>query len=214
MRNYDRNTGLSSYNIDALRNEDGTYNLCTRRIASGALETPHVTHLQRADRIVAMRRTEVSSRDDKVLYTLDFSNRICQQFKDLSSAIDAVMDWLNDGEHGYEAGQVMRVHCNQAWREATVLAVIGDEILVEGEMPGTTSSWGSAARGTRHNRETTFLRRYNVALGDLRGMRSISYNSCPKKWLAAIDSQHGEWIGFGQRMTKPLSLSAALEQAS
>lgn len=201
MSNY--NTGMSSYNIDRLRNSNGTFDLCSRRIASGALETEHVTHLQRDGRTVAMRR---SVTDGKVLYTLDYSNRICQQFTSLSKAIDAVIDWLNQGKHSYRCGQWLSVWCNQANREAQIKAVIGSQIIVEVEMPGTTSSWGN------HVRATTFLCTYDVALGDLRNKRSISYTSCPKKWLQAIDEQSGDWIGMGQRMVRPLSLDEALNR--
>jgi hypothetical protein len=196
---------LSKYNIDALRREDGTYALADRRLVSGALRTEHVTHLQRDHRTVAMRRSVIPAdtsqrfeRPDKVLYTVDYSNRICQQFDRLEQAIDAVMDWLNQGEHEYAANDFLRVHCNQAWREATVLAVLGDTILIEGEMPGTTS-----------RRETTFLRTYNVALGDLRGMRSVNYNTVPRKWINEMRAQDMDWIGMGQRMTQPLPFPRA-----
>jgi hypothetical protein len=198
------NTGMSEYNIDRLRrcNTD-QFELCSRRIAKGALETDHVTHLQRFCRTVAMRKTVTNvaryGQTDEVRYTLDFSNRTCEQFDNLNRAIDRVVDYLNQGEHNYEAGDCLSDWCNQASRTATVLAVLGEEILIEVEMPGTTAVYG------RHGpRATSFIVQYNVRLGERRDRKSISYNACPKRWLAEMRKNGMDWIGMGQRMIEPL----------
>jgi hypothetical protein len=186
------------YNIDTLRVGDSyEFNLATRGTVRGALERDHVTHLQRYERTVAMRKTANLNDDgNDWFYTLDFNDRTCQQFTCLNTAMDAVIEYLNQGEHDYEAGDSIAVWCNQAQRDATVLAVIGREIVVEVEMPNGTS----------------FLVRYEVGYGARRNALNYSYNSVPKKWLRAINLQSGGWIGMGQGMApgRPLSLDTAM----
>jgi hypothetical protein len=71
----------------------------------------------------------------------------------------------------------LEVDVNQGVREAYVLAVLGDEALIEYEMPkGTTALW--------------VVSRYNPDPGC---RRVISYRSCPKKWLDAITDAGTVW---------------------
>ena len=197
--------------IDTLRNgeryEDG-FRLASRMIVKKGLELDHVTHLQRYDRTVAMRQeTKV---DGELYYRVDYARPEPEFVTScLNTAVDFVIDYLNQGEHGYEAGDTLSIWCNQAARGATVLAVIDDEIMVEGEMPGTTAAYGRG-RWRREAEPTTFLVKFNVRFGMRRGRKNYSYNAVPKKWLRAIDKQSGDWIGMGQRMREPLSLTEAL----
>ena len=84
------------------------------------------------------------------------------------------------------------------------------EILVEGEMPGTTSKYGRG-RSYHAPQPTTFLRIIEVGLGEFRNERSVSYNVVPKKWLAEMRAQDMDWIGMGQRMIKPLPFPRTLK---
>ena len=91
----------------------------------------------------------------------------------------------------------MRVWCNQAKRDATIIAKIDDQVLLEVEMPGTTSKWaGHPAQ------PTSFLAQYTVSGRELINKRNVSYNAVPKRWLAAIrEAGTTDWIGMGQRST-------------
>ncbi len=85
-------------------------------------------------------------------------------------------------EFRWEPRDQLTVNVNQGDREAVVLAVIGDEALIEYEMPaGSTAMWVIHACYPHPGK-----------------IRSISYKSCPKKWLAAIEESGQEWIGNGQ----------------
>jgi hypothetical protein len=94
----------------------------------------------------------------------------------------------------YGTNDSMEVWSNQALRAATVLAVDDDLILVEYEMP----------------RGSTALLQYRVKGGQLREMKNINYNTCPKHWLANMRANDMDWIGMGQRMTKPLPFPTLL----
>lgn len=76
----------------------------------------------------------------------------------------------------------LRVDVNQGARDAYVLAVIGNEALIEYEMPaGTTALWViKADRAEPHK------------------IRNVSYKSCPRKWLDAIEEAGLQWEGNGQ----------------
>jgi hypothetical protein len=221
-------TGMSAYNIDRLRlpNVDWEFRLANRHEVRKALELEHVTHLQRYDRTVAMRRSVIPAekakpgyrqRPDKVLYTVTFAaSHIDQQVSSLEKAVDIVMDFLNQGEHEYAEHDSLEVWCNQGKREATVLAVLGSDILIEVEMPGTTSQWGYNRRTGQYRhpaRPTTFLCVYNAGLGDLRTKRNISYTKVPKKWLAEMRSNNMDWIGNGQRANEPVPFPRTLSQS-
>ena len=87
----------------------------------------------------------------------------------------------------YGPNDPLDVWVNQAEREATVLAVIGNEILVEYEMPNGTSA----------------LLQMTVDGRDLIRRRNVSYNSVPLRWLNAIRrADMTNWIGMGQRSAK------------
>lgn len=85
----------------------------------------------------------------------------------------------------FEANDGLTVYVNQAEREATVLAVIDDEILIEYEMPAGTSA----------------LLKFNVSPGgELRNQVNYSYHKVPQKWtMAILEAGMTNWIGRGQR---------------
>ncbi len=84
----------------------------------------------------------------------------------------------------YTPNDSLVLYVNQADREAYVLAVIGDEMLVEYEMPA-----GSSA-----------LVCISVKDGVLGMRRSFAYKSVPKKWIDAIRAADmTEWLGQCQR---------------
>ena len=145
---------ISKYNIDLYRmeaSENGTidYYPARRSDIRGALETPHVTHLSRYGRTVAMRRYDECTKSGRVEYLATTDGGEETLFTSLEKATDFIIDYLNQGEHGWEAGDHCKVWANQAHRDATCLAVIGTEILVEYQMPGTTGQWGYNRRTGR-----------------------------------------------------------------
>lgn len=76
----------------------------------------------------------------------------------------------------------LTVDANQGEREAYVLAVIGDEALIEYEMPkGSTAMW--------------VVNAWNPEPGCI---RNIAYRSCPKKWHDAMEEAGTQWEGRGQ----------------
>ena len=86
---------------------------------------------------------------------------------------------------GLKPGDTLELHVNQGEREAMVLARIGDEVLIEYEMPNGTSALVIAW------------------VNDLSARKSTSYRSLPLKWLrAVVDAQSG-WIGQPQPHWSP-----------
>lgn len=178
-------------NIDTLKKADGTFRLCSQGVARRALATNHVTHLQRDDRTVAMRKSEI---DGVFFFTLDFSNRTEYQTRILSKAADKVVFFLNQGLHDWQANDALSVFVNQAEREATVLAVIGAMVLVEYEMPAGT----------------TAMLLFDATYYELRGRRNVAYSTCPLRWIKAMQDADMEWLGMGQRRpaNQPLPMPA------
>jgi hypothetical protein len=85
----------------------------------------------------------------------------------------------------YEAGDQIEVTRNQGKREATVLAVIGDDVLIEYTMPkGTT-----ALNFTTHD----------AVENDQGNYKAVSYRNVPVTWLKAIVEEGLEWVGYDQR---------------
>lgn len=85
----------------------------------------------------------------------------------------------------YEAGDNIEVTRNQGRREATVLAVIDDEILIEYTMP----------KGTTALSITT----HEAVEKDRPEYKAVSYRSVPTRWLKAIVEAGVEWTGYDQR---------------
>ena len=197
----------SKYNIDALKNKDGTFTRATYRWIKGAMECGHTAHLQTGLGVVAFRpyktppgnqrwrldfygpyQDDIANRDSE---HDDFGNSVTDKldlirwaFVHLNGSLDT---WL-------EPHDEVDVWANQAERESYVLATIGDEAIVEYEMPGYKDH-----RGIQH---TTSSLRIIKTIGQepVGNYKSASYNSVPKKWLAAIKAAGTtDWIGMGQR---------------
>ncbi|HDZ37787.1 MAG TPA: hypothetical protein ENH62_05820 [Marinobacter sp.] len=172
--------------IGTLRKEDGSYRVCRRFDASAALSTEHVTHLSRMvdgkPRTVAMRKSIIHGAGYN--YTVDFDSIASNTYGNLRQACDDVVNYLNQGAHDYQPNDAITYWSNRARRDATVLAVIDDEALIEYKMPYGTSA----------------LIKCNVRFGDLRMRTNYSYHKVPRKWLLAIlEADMTNWIGMGRR---------------
>lgn len=75
-------------------------------------------------------------------------------------------------KHAEKAGDTITIHANQAGRDGTIVARLGDEIMVEYTMPAGTSA----------------LRQINLNTGR---EKSVSYRSLTTKWGNAIEDQTG-----------------------
>jgi hypothetical protein len=90
--------------------------------------------------------------------------------------------WELGQEFAWKVGDYLEVDVNQGMRPASIIATLGDEALLEYEMPkGTTALW-------------VIHRLYH----DIRHIRNVSYRACPKKWLDAIEESGIPWTGNGQ----------------
>jgi len=85
-------------------------------------------------------------------------------------------------DNAYEAGDDFSIWINQGFRDAVVLATVGEQMIVEYEMPAGT---------------TALVRMDNLPC--VQSGKSVSYRSCPKKWVSAISEQSGEWRGESQQ---------------
>ncbi len=85
----------------------------------------------------------------------------------------------------YEAGDNITITRNQGKREAVVLAVIGDEVLIEYTMPKGTTALSFTSHTAIEN--------------DQEDYKAVSYRNVPVKWLKAIVEEGLEWVGYDQR---------------
>jgi hypothetical protein len=94
--------------------------------------------------------------------------------------VDRALEQL-DPEYGMlNAGDSLDVWINQGHREALVLGVIGDQMIVEYEMPA-----GTTAMLVMNRDESGWA-------------KSVSYKTCPKKWIEAIRKGQAGWSGISQ----------------
>jgi len=215
--------------IDTLKKVDGTYRRASYKVIRKMLTAGHTEHLQtergtvairpfngirRTFKVVDMKRVDVEVPDKCVMIDRDTRNpgeeiegehETFSLRNDMLEAIRYVFEYLNGSlDTWYEAGDNIDVWANQAEREGCILATIGDQAILEYEMPGTTGQWGYNRRTGqyRHPAEPTSALRVitTVGLEEVGSYQAISYNKVPKKWLAAIRaSGHTDWIGMGQR---------------
>jgi hypothetical protein len=89
---------------------------------------------------------------------------------------------------GLQPGQLVYVEANQGTREALVLAVLGDEALLEYEMP----------KGTTALRLVAAIPGQALKGAGGRPYLKVSYAAVPGRWLQAIASQGQRWIGKPQ----------------
>ena len=85
----------------------------------------------------------------------------------------------------YEAGDQVSVTRNQGKREATVLAVIGDSVLIEYTMPKGTTSLNFTTHDAIENDQEQY--------------KAVSYRNVPVQWLKVIVEEGLEWVGYDQR---------------
>lgn len=163
-----------------------TQNL-SRKLAARALRQAleqGIEHIGNASHAVVAIRPTMIDGSRQIYYTLSFSDKRPDEQELRWPAEDLIMAYLSDDSMPYEANDGITVHCNQAERDGVVLATIGNEMMIEYEMPA-----GSSA-----------LLRYVIRNGEWCGMKNYSYNAVPKRWLDAIrKADMTEWIGMGQR---------------
>ena len=203
---------MSKYNIDALRNGDGTYRAASANLIRGALRCGHTAHLQTERGIIAIRpfnlrpedltgsRGELRAKhwpmDGKGLnWLVEFypggrrKGMTEYRGQDERAALQFAFEALNGRPHFYSAGARCTWYANQANRRATVLATQGDDVLIEYLMPGTTSG-----------RETSALVLCHASASGLTLARNYSHRALPKHWVRTMHEQGtDEWLGLGQR---------------
>jgi len=215
--------------IDTLKRKDGTYRPAAYRDIAHAVDCGHTEHLRRDGITVACRPFKTKGtnyRGDECevkAVTVDFygPHTANPEDRDTDSrdfilsgyadqyleAIRYIFERLNGSlDTFWQPGDNIEVWANQAEREGTVLAAIGDQIILEYDMPGTTSQWGYNRRTGqyRHPAQPSSALRIVTTIGHemVGGYTAVSYNRVPKKWLAAIRAaEMTDWVGMGQRST-------------
>lgn len=192
-------------NIDTLKRADGSYRKATVGDIKKMLSAEHVTHIQTERGTIAIRPYTRTVEDNGPGWTVDRApNGITDHTQTKQFArrgqtvrlIRNVLRFLNGSLHQFEAGDDITVESNQANRDAYVLAVLGEQVLVEYEMPAGTSALVLFA-----------------AMGDmLTRIKTIPHLGLSQSWIDAIHDQGHDhlWIGMGQRRParEPVALPA------
>jgi hypothetical protein len=97
-------------------------------------------------------------------------------------AVIALDEQHHQKQTSLEAGDTLEVFVNQGMRDAIVLGVIDDEMIIEYEMPAGTTAMLVLPRDNN-----------SQSCG-----KSVSYRTCPKKWIKAIFHGTGWWTGRSQ----------------
>lgn len=197
---------IDTLKIDTSPRFPGGYRPARFTDAAMALQAGHTEHLQTEHGIIAVRPFKDS--DDSLNWCIDFypkgerepgnERQYRNDFVNRLAAIRHILTSLND-KHPvpeFEPYDCLDVWANQAEREAYVLAVIGDEVLIEYEMPGTTSQWA------HHPAQPTSALRVIQCIQDkpVGSYKTMSYKAVPVRWLQAIrEAGTTDWIGCGQR---------------
>lgn len=208
---------MRDFSIDTLRNSDGTYRDASVNIIRGALRCGHTAHLQTARGIVAFRPFTLTERDccgargelrakhwpmDRIgqNWLVEFYPRLVRgpeseyRGPDERAALQFAFEALNGRSHNYRAGATCQWYANQARRDAVVLAVLGDEVLIEYLMPGSTNG-----------RETSALVLCHATASGLTHVRNYTHRKLPKRWVRAMHEQGtNDWEGLGQREAEPV----------
>ena len=160
----------SKYNIDALKNDDGSFRRASYAMIKGAAKCGHTAHLETEHGVVAFRPFTDRKTDEKRWrldfygpYQDDIANRDSENAEfGYGEGLDLIR-WAYEHLNGsmdtsYEPNDGIDVWANQAEREGYVLATIGDKVMLEYEMPGTTSKWrGHPAQPTSALRVVTTI---------------------------------------------------------
>lgn len=216
--------------IDTLKKIDGGFRPAGYSIIRKMLLTGHTEHLQtehgtvairpfmgvrKTFKVVDLKRVDVTVPDKAVMIDLDTRNPgeeiegehdTFSLRNDMTAAIRYVFEYLNGSlDTWHSPGDSIDVWANQAEREGCILATIGDQAILEYEMPGTTSQYG------RHPAQPTSALRVITTIGreTIGNHQTVSYNKVPARWIAAIRaSGQTEWIGMGQRSTTRIPFPA------
>lgn len=196
-------------NIDTLRRPDGTYRQATARDIRRMLAAGHVTHIQTARGTIAIRpgtQAIVRRHGDEfgptreVGWTVDravagITDREQSKWfprQDANRLVRACLLFLNGILHAYAAGDSVEVEANQGTRDGYVLAVRGNRVLVEYEMPAGTSA----------------LVFFEAIGEELHRLNTVPHRSLGAEWCESIREQDAAhlWIGRGQRSAHPIPM--------
>ena len=208
---------MRDYSIDTLRRSDGTYDFATAACIKGALRCGHTAHLQTERGIVAIRPYTLTASNFEgdrgalrrkhwpmdgvgqnwlVEFYRDGTRDGVTEYRgqDERAALQFAFEALNGVGHAYRAGTLFHWYANQAHRDAVVLAVLGDEVLIEYLMPGTTNG-----------RETSALVLCHGYATGLTQIRTYPHRALPQRWVRAMHAQGtNDWDGLGQRESEPV----------
>ena len=190
-------------NIDTLKTSSGAYFPARHRDIVRMLGAEHATHIQTGRGTIAIRpgsRTQ-DGREVKG-WTVDravsgITNRSQSKFftrQEQRRVIKVALLFLNGKHHFWRATDYVQWWANQAQRDGRVLAVNGNEVLIEYEMPAGTSALVLCD-----------------GLGEtLRAKRTIPHCKLSREWIDCIHEQGAAayWIGHGQRMQRAIDLPA------
>lgn len=84
-----------------------------------------------------------------------------------------------------------QIWVNQGWRQATVLAILDDEALIEYEMPNGSTSLRIVPLKSDLNGA--------IEMATHRAWRNVSYWRVPLKWLRRMVETNDMWIGSPQQ---------------
>lgn len=178
-------------NIDTLRT-GSKYRHATAKDIRKMLGAGHVTHIQTERGTIAIRPFSRDI-DGDAGWTVDRAvagitdHGQSKQFKrgEQQRIIRAALVFLNGELHSFEAGDDTTIFSNQAEREAYVLAVRGEQVLIEYEMPAGTSA----------------LVLMSAMGNELKRIKTIPHQALSQDWVDAIRDQGNSylWIGNGQR---------------
>lgn len=191
-------------NIDTLRCESGAYRSAKVGDIIKMLRADHVTHLQTSRGTIAIRPQRRPAGkgwtvDRAVSGITDRTQTKWFNRNEQRRLIKAVLMFLNGKLHSFEATDDVIVESNQAGRDGYVLAVQGNRVLVEYEMPAGTSA-------------LVFFE----AVGDqLYRLNTVPHRKLSQAWINRIHEQGGAdyWIGKGQRMMYAMELPERREAA-
>lgn len=212
--------------IDTLRKIDGTYRRASYKNIKKMLIGYHTDHLKTELGTVAFRpftgqRENYRGKMEATkCVTIDRDTRAPGETTEgeskdfvlrdeMNEAIRYAFEYLNGSlDTWWTPGDDIDVWANQGRREGCILATVGDEAILEYEMPGTISTWKV---GNRIMGNCTSALRIITTIGfdQVGGYKSVSYKAVPKKWIAAIrESGQTEWIGMGQRSLERIPFPA------
>ena len=98
-----------------------------------------------------------------------------------------------------DVGDTPYIWVNQGWRLSTVLATIGDEALLEYEMPNGSTALRIVPRSVEHP--------INLRPQEY---RNVSYRKLSRKWLKVMVDCQMDWIGMPQQTSEIMPFPAEM----